>query len=68
MRDLVDLAQIEAEKEYNVYRTDEGKTQGVMSLDFGTVVLSPEMLDSARRPNRYQWSVVEESKLPVAQS
>jgi aminoglycoside 3-N-acetyltransferase len=65
MRDLVDLAQIEAEKDYNVFRTGEGQTQALTSLDFGTVVLSPEMLDGAGRPNRYQWSVVDESKLPL---
>ena len=68
MRDLIDLAQIEAEKDYNVFRTEEGETEAFTPLDFGTIVLSPEMLDSAGRPNRYQWSVVNPSRLTLPQS
>ena len=68
MRDLIDLAQFEAEKDYNVFRTDEGAIEAFTPLDFGTIVLSPEMLDSAGRPNRYQWSVVDPSRLILPQS
>ena len=68
MRDLVDLAQVEAAKDYNVFRTEEGETEAFTPLEFGKIVLSPEMLDGAGRPNRYQWCVVEESKLTLPQA
>lgn len=65
MRDLVDLAQAEAEKDYNVFRTPEGGTTHGTPLDSGTTVLSPEMPDAAGRPDRYQWSVMDESRLKL---
>lgn len=65
MRDLVSLAQVEAEKDFNVFRTAEGETKVFTPLDFGTTVVSPEMLDGAGRPNQYQWSVVDETKVPL---
>ena len=67
MRDLVDLAQVEAEKDYNVFRTEEGQTESFTPLEFGKIVLSPEMLDGAGHSNRYQWCVVDESKLTLPQ-
>jgi len=65
MRDLIDLAQSEAEKDYNVFRTPEGGAVHGTPLDSGTTVLSPEMPDAAGRPDRYQWSVVDESRLKL---
>lgn len=67
MRDLVDLAQVEAEKDYNVFRTEEGQTESFTPLEFGKIVLSPEMLDGAGHSNCYQWCVVDESKLTLPQ-
>ena len=63
MRDLVDLAQAEAEKDYNIFRTPEGEPDYFTPLDFGKIVFSPEMLDGAGRPVRYQWCVMDESEL-----
>jgi aminoglycoside 3-N-acetyltransferase len=65
MRDLVDLAQVEAEKDYNIFRTPEGQSDYNTPLDFGTVVLSPEMLDGAGRPNQYSWCVLDVSQLKM---
>ena len=65
MRDLIDLAQVEAEKDYNVFRTAEGETEAFTPLDFGTTVISPQMLDGAGRPNRYQWCVLDEARLSL---
>lgn len=65
MRDLVDLAIAEVEKDCNIFRTPEGEPDYYTKLDSGTIVFSPEMLDGAGRPNRYQWSVVDESKLAL---
>ncbi len=65
MRDLIDLAQAEAAKDYNVFRTPEGGTVHGTPLDSGTTVLSPEMPDAAGRPDRYQWSVMDESRLKL---
>lgn len=63
MRDLVDLAQLEAAKDYNIFRTDEGKMDYSTPLDFGKSVLSPEMRSGAGRPVRYQWCVMDEKEL-----
>ena len=63
MRDLVDLALAEAAKDYNIFRTDEGKMDNSTPLDFGRTVLSPERRDGAGRLDRYQWSVMDEKKL-----
>jgi aminoglycoside 3-N-acetyltransferase len=65
MRDLLDLAQVEAAKDFNIFRNEEGKTGHFTPLGFGNIVLSPERPDGAGRPNRYQWSVVDESKLKL---
>lgn len=63
MRELIDLAQVEAEKDYNIFRTEEGQSDYYTPLTFGEIVLSPEMLDGAGRPVQYQWSVMDPSKL-----
>ncbi len=65
MRDLIDLAQIEAAKDCNIFRTEEGQPDYFTPLDFGKIILSEEMLDGAGRPVRYQWSVLDEKKLFV---
>ena len=65
LRDLIDLAQVEAEKDYNVFRAAEGRGDYFTPLEFGTIVLSPEMLDGAGRPGRYQWCVADKSKLTL---
>ena len=63
MRDLIDLALIEAAKDYNIFRMPEGQTEEFTPLKFGNVVASPEMLDGAGRPDVYRWCVIDESKL-----
>ncbi len=63
LRDLADLALVEAEKDCNIFRTPEGKPEYFTPLEFGKIVYSPEMLDGAGRPVRYQWCVADESKL-----
>ena len=68
MRDLISTAQVEAAKDYNVFRTDGGDPESYTPLDDGAIVLSPEMLDGAGRPNRYQWSVVDETQLTMPRS
>ena len=59
MRDLLDLAQVEAAQDYNTFRTPEGQSHSFTQLDFGKIILSPERLDGAGRPDRYQWCVKE---------
>ena len=64
LRDLVDLAQVEAEKDHNIFRTDEGGGEdGGTDLDFGTALFSPEMIDGAGRPVRHQWCVMDVARL-----
>ena len=63
LRDLIDLAQIEAAKDYNIFRTAEGKTDYFTPLDFGKIIVSKEMLDGAGRLVRYKWCVVDEKKM-----
>ena len=62
-RDLVELAQKEAEEDYNIFRSPEGKDDWAMLTKPGTTVLSPEMLDGAGRPGRYHWCVVDPTKV-----
>jgi aminoglycoside 3-N-acetyltransferase len=65
MRDLIDLAQAEAAKDCNVFRTEEGQTdyEDYTDLSFGKIILSEELLDGAGRLDRFQWSVVDEAML-----
>ena len=65
MRDLADLAQEEAHKDYNIFRTPEGKTDFMTPLDFGTVITSPELLDGAGRGGRHKWCVIDPAKLEM---
>ena len=62
-RDLVDLAQLEAEKDTNIFRNPEGEPDWVMNTVPGTTVLSPEIPDGAGRPSRYHWWVVDPARL-----
>ncbi len=64
LRDLIDLAQVEATKDHNVFRTAEGE-EDCTHLDFGTPVSSPEMIDGAGRPCRYMWCVMDETRLTM---
>jgi len=63
MRDLVDTAQVEAEKDFNVFRTDGSRGNDFTPLEIGQIVVSKEMPDGAGRPSSYQWSVVDETLL-----
>jgi aminoglycoside 3-N-acetyltransferase len=65
MRELIDLAVKEAEKDYNVFRTSEGKEHYYTDLDFGTIVMSPELIDGAGRTGRCQWCVKDINKLSL---
>jgi aminoglycoside 3-N-acetyltransferase len=57
MRDLIALVDVEAAKDYNVFRTAEGEAGKLTPLDFGQCVMSPDFADGAGRPNRVQWCV-----------
>ena len=65
LRDLIDLAQVEAAEDYNVFRTADGHAGELTELDFGTCVLSPEMTDGAGRPARFQWCVRDLDRLQM---
>ena len=67
MRDLIDLAQTEALKDYNVFRTPEGYVDQTTALEFGRSVLSPEMTDGAGRMESCQWCVEDEGLLVMPQ-
>ena len=69
MRDMIDLALVEAAKDYDVFRTDEGKTDYFTPLDFGKVVLGPWIRDAKGTPIiRHQWCVMDEKKLVMPES
>ena len=63
MRDLIDLAQVEAARDHDVFRTEEGKAQAFTPLEFGRIIISPNMEDGAGRPVQYQWCVMDPRKL-----
>ena len=63
MRDLIDLAQTEAEKDYNIFLTPKDNPHYSTALQFGKTVIGPEMLDSGGWPLSAGWCVVDESKL-----
>ena len=64
MRDLIDLAQVEAAADYNIFRVADGTAQEEFApLDFGRTVLSPPLPDGAGRMNQYQWCVMDEAAL-----
>ncbi len=63
MRDLIDLALVEAERDYNVFRTAEGDKGHVTSLLHGVFVIGDPVLDGAGRPERHLWSVVDPERI-----
>jgi aminoglycoside 3-N-acetyltransferase len=65
MRDLVDLARVEAAKDHNVFRTADGQLETTTPLGFGQTVLSPTLIDGARRPHRVEWCVKESERLQM---
>ena len=68
IRDLISLAQFEAEKDYNVFRTEEGEASGTTQLTSGKTVVSPLMTDGAGRPDHYEWSVLDVAELSITRS
>ena len=65
MRNLIDLAQSEAENDYNIFRTADGQAGNFTELDFGQCVMSPVFPDGAGRPNSVQWCVKDLSQLQM---
>ena len=65
MRDLIDLAQDEAARDHNIFRTPEGQQEILTPLTFGTVVKSPALLDGARRVDHFDWCVKDPAKLAM---
>ncbi len=59
MRDLIALAEAEAERDYNIFRTAEGDKTHVTRLADGAYVFSDDVLDGAGRPERHLWNVVD---------
>ena len=57
MRDLIDLAQAEAAKDFNIFRSADGEAGNYTPLDFGQTVMSPEFKDGAGRPNKVRFKV-----------
>ena len=68
MRDLISLAQLEAEKDYNIFRAAGGEAAGSTRLASGKTVVSPEMLDGAGRADHYEGSVLDEAELSITSS
>lgn len=64
-RDLIDLAQEEADKDYNIFRNPEGKDEWIMTTKLGSTVLSPKISDGAGRSDIHHWCVVDPSKLKM---
>ena len=65
MRDLVDLAQVEAAKDYNIFRTPEGEQDNTTELTFGCSINSPLLTDDAGRSHHVQWCVKDVDKLTM---
>lgn len=64
-RDLVDIAQEEAEKDTNIFRNPEGGPDWSLTTELGTTIDSPPILDGAGRPGHCQWCVVDEAALKL---
>jgi aminoglycoside 3-N-acetyltransferase len=62
LRELVGLAEAEAARDENIFRSEEGQ-EGTTELTFGTKFLSPEMVDGAGRAVRFEWCVKDVDKL-----
>ena len=67
MRNLIDLAQSEAEKDFNIFRTADGEAGNFTELDFGQCIMSPTSPDGAGRLNSVQWCVEDRSQLDMPQ-
>ena len=63
MRDLLDRAQFEAAKDYNVFRTPEAEPENTTELEFGCSLYSPELIDGAGRGHTVQWCVKDVGQL-----
>ncbi len=57
MQDLIELAKVEARKDYNIFRARQSGKKTL--LKDGQIVLSPVLQDGAGRPVRYEWDVVD---------
>jgi aminoglycoside 3-N-acetyltransferase len=68
MRDLIDLIEVEAAKDFNVFRTAEGEVGKLTPLAFGQCTMSPKFPDGAGRPNSVQWCVRDLQKLELPES
>ena len=67
LRDLISLAEVEAAKDYNIFRVADGKPAEYFTpLGFGKIVQSPEMRDGAGRMAQYLWSVMDEQGLKAS--
>ena len=64
LRDLCDLAQAEAEKDYNIFRTKENETGKVTPLKDGEIVIFV-LTDGAGRRGKHQLAVVDSSRLSI---
>jgi aminoglycoside 3-N-acetyltransferase len=64
-REMVELAQQEAKKDYDIFRNPEGQGDWVMTTKPGTTVVSPDMLDGAGRDENYHWCVVDPARLEL---
>ena len=64
MRDLIARAEAEAERDYNVFRTEEGDKTHITGLPDGVFVFSHPVQDGAGRPEIHFWNVVDARALP----
>ena len=65
MRELLDLAQVEAAKDYNIFRTAEGEPDNTTELTFGCSINSPLLTDGAGRSEHVQWCVKDMDRLTM---
>ena len=63
IRDLIDLATREAKRDYNIFRTAEGRQAEFTPLPDGETVVSDVVLDAAGRPGVNVWSVVSAQRM-----
>jgi aminoglycoside 3-N-acetyltransferase len=65
MRDLLDLAQVEAARDFNVFRTPDGEPENTTELEFGRSIDSPQLIDGAGRGHAVEWCVKDVAKLTL---
>ena len=63
MRDLLDLARLEAAQDYNIFRSPDGEPDNTTALKFGCSIDSPELIDGAGRAHAVEWCVKDVDKL-----